>query len=184
MLKVEITPIYKDYINALTNKQIANLSKKISRTISYEYIDDNISSLYIDIPDCKNRLFNSWNIVDEILNDKPHIKVITSYKVNDEYKLFEINSETQFERKHGMFKPVNAVEYNGEHIDFIFILVDYFDQYGHFVYNNRINLDNYSYIKLIGMSFFNPIYQIKDIYSNEKKLNECITPVECYDSFN
>ena len=32
MLKVEITPIYKDYINALTNRQIANLSKKICRT--------------------------------------------------------------------------------------------------------------------------------------------------------
>jgi|APSaa5957512535_1039671.scaffolds.fasta_scaffold78568_2 5-formyltetrahydrofolate cyclo-ligase len=180
MLKTEVRQIYRDYTDSLTCSQVKYLSSKISNSIINDFILDEISTVYIDTQNDKE-LFNSWNIIDYIIENRPDITLVTPYLVDNEYKLFKITSTTCYYRENGCFNPIEAEEYDGDHIDFIFINVQCFDKKGYFIHSDKINLDNYQALKLIGMSFFEPVYKIQDIFINERKLDACIIPNEYYE---
>lgn len=186
MLKTEVKQIYKDYADSLTCGEVRNLTRKISNIINHDFIIDELTTVYIDIPG-EDDLFNTWPIIDYIITNKPDISVITSCLVNGQYRLFEITNTTCYYRENGCFNPLEVDEFDGEHIDVIFINVECFDKSGYFVQNNKTraidicNPDTFSCLKLVGISFFEPVYKIQDIYINERKLDGCIIPNEYYE---
>ncbi len=81
MLKAEVKQIYKDYSDALTCSQINNLSITISNIIFHDFVIDEPTSIYIDIQSCNN-LFNSWHLIDDILNHKQNVKILFQQILN------------------------------------------------------------------------------------------------------
>ena len=120
---------------------------------------------------------------------KKNKKVIVP-KIYDEQLIhFEIDLNTEFIINNlGIREPIIDVEFDKSIIEIIIVPLLVFDRKGHRVgygrgYYDKFMIDSPNNVVKIGLSLFEPVDEINNIYENDIKLNFVITPSKTY-SFN
>ena len=96
---------------------------------------------------------------------------------------FLLTDNTKFTKnEYGIPEPINGIEVPIDKINVIFVPLLAYDKLG-----NRVGYGKGFYDKflfkckketiLIGLSFFEPENEIKDVSINDIRLNHCVTPV-------
>tara|TARA_B100000941_G_scaffold224054_1_gene166271 strand:+ start:521 stop:886 length:366 start_codon:yes stop_codon:yes gene_type:complete len=120
---------------------------------------------------------------------KKNKKVIVPKILDNQLIHFEIDLNTEFIiNELGIREPVTDVEFDKSLIEIIIVPLLVFDRKGHRVgygggYYDRFMSDAPNNVVKIGLSLFEPVDEINNIYENDIKLNFVVTPSKTY-SFN
>ena len=120
---------------------------------------------------------------------KKNKKVIVPKIFDDQLIHFEIDLNTEFMiNELGIREPVTDVKFDKSLIEIIIVPLLVFDRKGHRVgygggYYDRFMSDAPNNVVKIGLSLFEPVDEINDIYENDIKLNFVVAPSKIY-SFN
>ena len=184
MFKSDIRKIFKDMRNELTIKDINYLSQKIRFNLFTNFNFNHIKSVHVFLPILYKGEVNTWYII-EAFNSYANTSIIAPKIVNNTLTNYYINKDTKYNvNYYGILEPIDAIEYTEKHFDMILLPLLAFDNNGHRVgygkgYYDRL-LYNYSANYIIGLSFFDPVYEIKDINKYDMKLDYCITPTKVH----
>jgi 5-formyltetrahydrofolate cyclo-ligase len=161
----------------MSSGELEDKSQSIAAQFFGEFDIKKQNAIHIFISIARHNELNTFHIINRMLKDFPKVKIgvpksdfkslaLTSYEYNLDSKL-KIN-------KLGIPEPLNVL-----------VPLLCFDKKGNRVGYGKGFYDRYlvnvkpSTIK-IGLSLFEPIDQIKDIDSNDVKLNYCIDPVKIH----
>ena len=120
---------------------------------------------------------------------KKNKKVIVPKIFDDQLIHIEIDLNTEFMiNELGIKEPVTDVKFDKSLIEIIIVPLLVFDRKGHRVgygggYYDRFMSDAPNNVVKIGLSLFEPVDEINDIYENDIKLNFVVAPSKTY-SFN
>ena len=184
MFKSDIRTIFKDMRNELTIKDINYLSQKIRFNLFTNFNINHIGSVHTFLPILSKGEVNTWYII-EAFNSYANTSIIAPKIVNNTLKNYYINKDTKYNvNNYGILEPIDAIEYMEKHFDMILVPLLAFDNNGHRVgygkgYYDRL-LHNCSANHIIGLSYFDSIYEIKDINEHDIKLDYCITPTKVH----
>ena len=185
MFKSDIRTIFKDMRNDLTIKDINYLSQKIRLSLFTNFNFNNIESVHIFLPMLLRGEVNTWVIIEQLNKFFKEISIIVPKIKNDILKNYYIDKNTTYKRdSYGILEPATAKPYTENHFDMIIVPLLACDNngnrvgYGKGYYDHLLN--NYSANHIVGVSYFNPIYEIKDVNNYDVKLDYCVTPSKIY----
>ena len=89
------------------------------------------------------------------------------------------------ENRRGIPEPVSGIKIKPEQIDIVFVPLLIFDLKGHRVgygqgYYDRFLAQCGAKTVKVGLSFFDPVPEIKDVNAYDVPLDHCLTPGEAY----
>jgi len=174
---------YKNKRLSLTKQEVDYLSQRVSKQL--EKLDIwKLQNYHIFISIEKNNELDTSLIINKLKSEQKSI--IVPKISNNELFHVEINEKTEFSiNEYGIIEPNNGNYFKIENLDIVFIPLLVFDLQGHRVgygkgyYDRFLKLTNSNTLK-IGLSLFDPIYQIEDINNNDIKLDYCITPTNVH----
>jgi len=174
---------YKNKRLSLTKQEVDYLSQRVSKQL--EKLDIwKLQNYHIFISIGKNNELDTSLIINKLKSEQKSI--IVPKISNNELFHVEINEKTEFSiNEYGIREPNNGNYFKIENLDIVFTPLLVFDLQGHRVgygkgyYDRFLKLTNSNTLK-IGLSLFDPIYQIEDINNNDIKLDYCITPTNVY----
>lgn len=166
MQRGDLNIIYNDYYNDLKFNDV--LSKSISITnLLFEFISDSDKYIYIDF--CDNYYYHLFhNIIGKIFAYFPNIMIITPMESDGSMVLNVINKDTKFIYTNNCFYLTECNVFDGEFFDHVIHFVKFYDKDGEFELVNNVDLSEYSWVKTIGLSLFEPIHSILDVYTHPK----------------
>jgi len=174
---------YKNKRLSLTKQEVDYLSQRVSKQLKKLDIWK-LQNYHIFISIEKNNELDTSLIINKLKSEQKSI--IVPKISNNELFHVEINEKTEFSiNEYGIIEPNNGNYFKIENLDIVFIPLLVFDLQGHRVgygkgyYDRFLKLTNSNTLK-IGLSLFDPIYQIEDINNNDIKLDYCITPTNVY----
>ena len=174
---------YKDKRLSLTKQEVDYLSQRVSKQLKKLDIWK-LQNYHIFISIEKNNELDTSLIINKLKSEQKSI--IVPKISNNELFHVEINEKTEFSiNEYGIIEPNNGNYFKIENLDIVFIPLLVFDLQGHRVgygkgyYDRFLKLTNSNTLK-IGLSLFDPIYQIEDINNNDIKLDYCITPTNVH----
>jgi len=174
---------YKNKRLSLTKQEVDYLSQRVSKQL--EKLDIwKLQNYHIFISIEKNNELDTSLIINKLKSEQK--RIIVPKISNNELFHVEINEKTEFSiNEYGIIEPNNGNYFKIENLDIVFIPLLVFDLQGHRVgygkgyYDRFLKLTNSNTLK-IGLSLFDPIYQIEDINNNDIKLDYCITPTNVH----
>lgn len=174
---------YKNKRLSLTKQEVDYLSQRVSKQLKKLDIWK-LQNYHIFISIEKNNELDTSLIINKLKSEQKSI--IVPKISNNELFHVEINEKTEFSiNEYGIIEPNNGNYFKIENLDIVFIPLLVFDLQGHRVgygkgyYDRFLKLTNSNTLK-IGLSLFDPIYQIEDINNNDIKLDYCITPTNVH----
>jgi len=174
---------YKDKRLSLTKQEVDYLSQRVSKQLKKLDIWK-LQNYHIFISIEKNNELDTSLIINKLKSEQKSI--IVPKISNNELFHVEINEKTEFSiNEYGIIEPNNGNYFKIENLDIVFTPLLVFDLQGHRVgygkgyYDRFLKLTNSNTLK-IGLSLFDPIYQIEDINNNDIKLDYCITPTNVH----
>ena len=174
---------YKNKRLSLTKQEVDYLSQRVSKQLKKLDIWK-LQNYHIFISIGKNNELDTSLIINKLKSEQKSI--IVPKISNNELFHVEINEKTEFSiNEYGIREPNNGNYFKIENLDIVFIPLLVFDLQGHRVgygkgyYDRFLKLTNSNTLK-IGLSLFDPIYQIEDINNNDIKLDYCITPTNVH----
>ncbi len=174
---------YKNKRLSLTKQEVDYLSQRVSKQLKKLDIWK-LQNYHIFISIEKNNELDTSLIINKLKSEQKSI--IVPKISNNELFHVEINEKTEFSiNEYGIREPNNGNYFKIENLDIVFIPLLVFDLQGHRVgygkgyYDRFLKLTNSNTLK-IGLSLFDPIYQIEDINNNDIKLDYCITPTNVH----
>lgn len=174
---------YKNKRLSLTKQEVDYLSQRVSKQLKKLDIWK-LQNYHIFISIGKNNELDTSLIINKLKSEQKSI--IVPKISNNELFHVEINEKTEFSiNEYGIIEPNNGNYFKIENLDIVFIPLLVFDLQGHRVgygkgyYDRFLKLTNSNTLK-IGLSLFDPIYQIEDINNNDIKLDYCITPTNVH----
>jgi len=174
---------YKNKRLSLTKQEVDYLSQRVSKQLKKLDIWK-LQNYHIFISIEKNNELDTSLIINKLKSEQK--RIIVPKISNNELFHVEINEKTEFSiNEYGIIEPNNGNYFKIENLDIVFIPLLVFDLQGHRVgygkgyYDRFLKLTNSNTLK-IGLSLFDPIYQIEDINNNDIKLDYCITPTNVH----
>jgi len=174
---------YKNKRLSLTKQEVDYLSQRVSKQLKKLDIWK-LQNYHIFISIEKNNELDTSLIINKLKSEQKSI--IVPKISNNELFHVEINEKTEFSiNEYGIREPNNGNYFKIENLDIVFTPLLVFDLQGHRVgygkgyYDRFLKLTNSNTLK-IGLSLFDPIYQIEDINNNDIKLDYCITPTNVH----
>ena len=145
-----------------------------------------IKVIHTFIPLIKTNEPDTWIIIDRIRREFPHIRISIPRVENNHLINLYYEDESQLKKNQwGILEPVSGERTPTEKIDLVIVPLLSFDKKG-----NRVGYGKGFYdlflsecrldCKKIGLSFFEPVDEITDVYSHDIKLTNCVTPQNFY----
>jgi len=185
VLKKDLRVLFKTKRNSLSENDCKELSLEIANRSLKMAIWD-YTNYHIFFPIEKNNEIDTQLIIQIIQGKDKNVvlpktnfndKTITNYLLTDA-TLMTINEQ-------GISEPVSGIKINEDQIDLVFVPLLCFDKFGDRVgygggyYDRFLKKCSLKTIK-IGLSFFEPIEKISDVFLQDIKLDYCITPEKIY----
>ncbi len=188
MSKPELRKRYLEKRKQLTEGERTQYNQQLYH-LFFSYFDLsflNVVHLYLPLE--KNNEPDTWQILDRIRREFPHIR-ISIPKVNSQTSelenfyfegLHEIKTNTW-----GIPEPRQGIPTISSEIDLVLIPLLIFDEKGNRVGYGKGFYDRFLKqcrpdCKKIGLSFFEPVEIITDVNEHDVKMDACITPTEVY----
>ncbi|MGB1040413.1 MAG: 5-formyltetrahydrofolate cyclo-ligase [Flavobacteriales bacterium] len=184
MTKSELRKAYLTKRKELSSQFVKIESLKISDIFSQNFdFEDKVVHCFIPI--AKNNEIDTWLLIDRIM-EKGKVVVPKANFENSSMTHFYFEKDTELiQNQHGILEPNNAELCGIEDIDVVLLPLLTFDNDGYRVgygggFYDRFLSQLPSKTQLIGLSLFEPVDEIKDLNTFDKKMHHCITPTEIY----
>lgn len=185
MTKAELRSIYKLKRQALSNKDVEDLSLNIANQLLKLAIwNKSFYHVFLTIEEQKEV---KTDFILNILSGKDkHIIVSKSDFETGLLTNYLLTDSTRIKtNKYHIPEPVDGIEISNDQIEVVFIPLLAFDQQGHRVgygkgfYDRFLKACKPETIK-IGLSFFEADTEISDVYEGDISLDYCVTPNKSY----
>ncbi|MDY0089556.1 MAG: 5-formyltetrahydrofolate cyclo-ligase [Flavobacteriaceae bacterium] len=185
MLKKELRQKYKTLRQELSEEQIEEKSLAVAnRLLSLDIWDKTYFHLFLTIE--RHKEIQTEFVLQILVGKDKEIVVSKSDFATGEMTHFLLTENTKFiNNDYGIPEPVNGLEVPVSKIDVVFVPLLAYDKkgnrvgYGKGFYDRFLQKCRPDVIK-IGLSFFEPEEQIKDISPDDVKLDFCVTPDGVY----
>lgn len=184
MTKNELRKEYLAKRKSLSSQFVKLESLKISDILSQNFELEN-KTVHCFIPITKNNEVDTWLLIDRIMGKGNAVVPKANFEDNSmRHYYFEKDTEL-VQNQYNILEPNNAEECKVEDIDLVLLPMLIFDRKGNRVgygggFYDRFLAKLTSKTQLIGLSLFNPIDEIKDLDTFDKKMHYCITPTQLY----
>ena len=184
MTKKEIRKEYLTKRKALESQFIKIESLKISDILTQNFNLEG-KTVHCFIPISKNNEIDTWLIIDRIMENGKVVVPKSNFEDNSmTHFYFEKDTELVL-NKYDILEPKNAKPSEVKDIDIVLLPMLAFDKKGNRVgygggFYDRFIAELPETIQLIGLSLFEPVEEIKDLNTFDKKMQVCITPKEIY----
>lgn len=184
MVKKELRKEYLTKRKGLDSQFVKIESLKISDILTQNFNLDN-KTVHCFIPIIKNNEVDTWLIIDRIM-EKGKVAVPKSNFNDNTLSHFYFEKDTQLAMsKFDILEPVGANPCSVSDIDVVLIPLLTFDTNGYRIgygggFYDRFIAELPEKTQLIGLSLFEPIDEIKDLNTFDKKMHVCITPKDIF----
>jgi len=185
MRKSDLRKKYKELRLKLDNAEIEKLSLEIAnKSLELPVWDHRYYHIFLSIAEQKEV---DTEFLLHILQGKDKDVIIPkSHAETGEMSNFLLTDQTVIRKNRwNIPEPQDGIEVKSEKIDVIFIPLLAFDKKGHRVGYGKGFYDRFLAacrpdIVKIGLSFFEPVEEIKELFSSDIPLNYCVTPNKVY----
>jgi 5-formyltetrahydrofolate cyclo-ligase len=186
--KHELRKIFLTKRKALSEGDVIQRNQSLYHSFFQTFDLSFVKVIHTFLPLEKNNEPDTWQIIDRIRREFPHVR-ISIPKVNQQTNQLE---NIYFEGLHqieinawGIPEPMQGVPTPSEKIDMVLVPLLVFDKKGNRVgygkgFYDRFLKECRSDCKKTGLSFFEPVDEISDVEAYDVKLNACITPSQVY----
>lgn len=181
MNKEELRSMSKYQRDALSDEHIDMFSSMISERLFSEF-DISGKTVSIFLPIERFREINTWKIID----NSPNTKFILPVVKGDDLVHIRYESKDQLEISDwGIPEPRDGEEVNVQDLDLVLVPLLAFDSlgnrvgYGKGFYDGFLSKCNPNCL-FVGLSYFDPVDEISDVFEGDIRLHKCITPSNVY----
>ncbi|TBW28107.1 5-formyltetrahydrofolate cyclo-ligase [Gramella sp. KN1008] len=186
MHKTEIRKKYKRLRTALSEEEIENMSLEIAnRSLELPVWDYRFYHIFLSIAEQKEV---NTEFLLHILQGKDKEVVIpkTDFKTGNLLHFLLTDQTVIKKNRWNIPEPKHGIEISKEKLEVVFIPLLAFDTEGHRVGYGKGFYDKFLAgcrpdVVKIGLSFFEPVEEIKEVFSSDIPLNYCITPDKIYE---
>lgn len=184
MSKEQIRKEYLTKRKSLSSQFVKLESLKISDIVSQNFTLES-KTVHCFIPIEKNNEIDTWLLIDRIM-EKGRVVVPKTNFEDKSMTHFYFEKDTELVlNSHGILEPNEAKKAEIEEIDIVLLPLLAFDKNGFRVgygggFYDRFLAQLPKKTKLIGLSLFDPMDEIKELDTFDKKMHHCITPTEIY----
>lgn len=189
MNKAALRKIYQEKRQALSGKDIENLSQQVCHLFFREANLQTVRYLHVFLPIARHNELNTWPIIRRLQGEHPSIGIVIS-RTNWQEKRMEhvhLNEATILqENKWGIPEPVAGPACPVQHIDLVLLPLLAFDLEGHRLgygagFYDRFLAECAPDTAKIGLSLFPPLSTpIRDVGEHDIPLDACFTPEQVY----
>lgn len=187
-MKQQLRKLYLQKRRELSEAACANLSERLCENF-FKHVDlTDKSLLHTFLPIIRNKEPDTWRIINAMKKKYPHVKVaIPKINSNNLMESFLLESEDQLTTNSwGIPEPAYGTLTHPEKIDVVLVPLLVFDKKGRRVgygkgYYDRFLLTCRKDCLKIGLSFFDPIEEIHEVYDHDVPLDKFITPRHVYE---
>lgn len=185
MRKSDLRKKYKELRLQLDNAEIESLSLEIAnRSLEVPVWDHRYYHIFLSIAEQKEV---DTEFLLHILQGKDKEVIIPkSNAETGEMSNFLLTDQTVIRKNRwNIPEPQEGIEIDAKKLDVVFIPLLAFDKKGHRVGYGKGFYDRFLAacrpdIVKIGLSFFEPVEEIKELFSSDIPLNYCVTPDKVY----
>jgi len=184
MTKSEIRASYLDKRRSLSGAMVQEMSRKIADRFFTSFDLDAVTTFHCFVSIAKFNEVDTSSIFSTIWKQFPAVRTaaprIVPARGVMRNLLYTANSEL-LENPWGIREPASGDAVEPIEIDMVLVPGLAFDQHGHRVgygrgyYDRFLNNCRADCIK-IGLSFFDPVDEIRDVHAGDVRLDFCITP--------
>ncbi len=186
MNKNEIRKKYKELRLALSDSEIEEKSMKIAnRSLELPVWNHRFYHIFLSIAEQKEV---DTEFLLHILQGKDKEVIIprTEHKTGNLVNYLLTDQTVIKKNRWNIPEPQEGIEINQEKLEVVFVPLLAFDVSGHRVGYGKGFYDKFLAacrpdIVKIGLSFFDPIDEIKEVYSSDIPLSYCVTPHKIYE---
>jgi 5-formyltetrahydrofolate cyclo-ligase len=182
MTKAEARKEFIQKRQALSEGEFQNLNLQLYNHFFAQVDLSFINCLHVFLPIEGKREPDTWQIIDRIRREFPHIRIIIPRVKDDELENTYFEGYHQLKKnKWGILEPEQGVPAPTEKIDMVLVPLLAFDKVGH-----RVGYGKGFYDKFlaecrirchrVGISLFQPIDMIEDVGEDDITLTHCLTP--------
>jgi len=147
---------------------------------------DTVKTLHIFLSIERTREPDTWQILDRIRREFPHIRLVVPRINGDRLEHFYFEGLHQLQQNNfGILEPAQGIPANPNKIDFVLVPLAAFDVKG-----NRVGYGKGYYDRFLkecrpdclkaGLSFFEASDILSDVEEHDVPLDICFTPAEIY----
>lgn len=185
MTKKELRKKYKELRKELSSKEIEDKSISISNQLLKLPVWDK-DYYHVFLPIVEHKEVDTEPILSILLGKDKHIALSKSdFETKSMIHYLLTDSTIIKKNKWNIPEPVEGIEIEPNKIEVVFIPLLAYDKQGHRVGYGKGFYDNFlkdckpQTIK-IGLSFFEPVEQIQNVFNADVKLDYCVTPEQIY----
>ncbi|MFD2916742.1 5-formyltetrahydrofolate cyclo-ligase [Psychroserpens luteus] len=186
MNKFQIRTHYKTLRKELSEEQIEDFSLKIANQLLLLPIwNHEFYHIFLSITEHKE--VNTDYILNILSGKDKNIIISKSDFSTREMSHFLLTDSTKIKKNEwNIPEPINGISINVEQIDVVFVPLLAFDKTGHRIgygkgfYDKFLNNCKPETIK-IGLSFFESIKQITNVFESDVRMDYCVTPKTIYE---
>lgn len=189
MNKEELRRKFKDLRLGLDNEDIEKMSLEIAnRSLQLPVWDHKYYHIFLSIAEQKEV---DTEFLLHILQGKDKDVIISKsdFKTGEMINYLLTDQTVIKKNRWNIPEPVEGIEITNNKLDVVFVPLLAFDKKGHRIGYGKGFYDRFlaackpDIIK-IGLSFFEPIEEIKEVFENDIPLNYCVTPDKIYEFSN
>ncbi len=184
MLKKKLRQIYLEKREGLSDQFVKLESLKISDILTQNFPLEN-KTVHCFIPIAEKNEIDTWLLIDRIMEKGKVVVPKANFEDNSmTHYYFEKNTELAL-NQYDILEPKNAKKCEVKDIDIVLLPLLAFDKKGDRVgygggFYDRFIAQLPKKTQLIGLSLFEPVDEIKDIDTFDKKMHCCISPTQIF----
>ena len=182
MTKQELRKQYLQKRLALSEAEYRTLNRRLCENFFRQVDLSSVHTLHTFLPIKKNKEPDTWLIIEHLKQEHPSIKIaIPKINRDDVMDSFLLEREQLEINSWGIPEPVNGEIVDPTKIDLVIVPLLVVDKRGHRIGYGKAYYDKFlnacrKDCRKIGLSFFEPIAEIPELFEHDLAVDRCITP--------